>query len=55
LNGLHERGETVETVGPLTITARCHRAEATVLMRSLRAVPIGLFVQGSQRLGLPNC
>jgi hypothetical protein len=38
-NGLQGRPETVETVGPFMITGRGHRAEATVLMRTLSVDP----------------
>jgi hypothetical protein len=38
-NGLQGTPETVETVGQFMITGRGHRAEAAVLMRTLRADP----------------
>ncbi len=44
-NGLPGTPKTVETVGPFMITGRGHRAEATVLMTTLRVDPSGLFVQ----------
>jgi hypothetical protein len=38
-NGLQEHRKPFETVGQFMITARGHRAEATVLMRTLRVDP----------------